>query len=182
MNRILLLAMFIFLSIVSYAADVPLQCDPAASSSQSASSPAPSSPSAASTSQTNEEVIFFVVTASTNTPAVCYAVRHSGTVIKQMGATRLQMRSGQTAPAVQQGSIPASVSEKIFSDVEAAMPLSALPKEFCAKSVSFGTSQYVFFKGEKSPDLCGHGNDKKQALKGDFSNIMSDAKFEPAKP
>jgi hypothetical protein len=62
------------------------------------------------------------------------------------------------------------------------MPLSKLPKTACAKSVSFGTSQYVFFKGERSPDLCGYGDEKVATLKGDLAKIMSTASFPPAKP
>ncbi|MFZ0478878.1 MAG: hypothetical protein WAL71_06990, partial [Terriglobales bacterium] len=153
MKRIFVLAMFMFLSIVClgivcYAAEAPLQCASAVASESAAAAQSPSSQSAAA-SQSNDDVIFFLISASTNTPAVCYTVSRSGTVIKQTGASRFQRAPGQAVPAVRQGSIPASVAEKIFSDVESAMPLSALPKEFCAKSVSFGTSQHVFFKGEK---------------------------------
>lgn len=177
MKHVLLLAVFIFLNIVCYAAEVPLQCAPAPSSSQ----PAKSSQSVPS-QLNNEEVIFFLVTRSTNTPAYCYALARSGAVIKKTGASRFQTRPGQPVPSEQKGSMPASQADQIFSDVEAAMPLSALPKTPCAKSVSFGTSQYVFFKGEKTPDLCGHDNEKIEALKGDLAKIMSTAKFAQAKP
>ena len=85
-------------------------------------------------------------------------------------------------PSDQSGSISGSLAGKIFGDVEAARPLSELPKTRCAKSVSFGTSRFVFFKGEKSPDLCGFDSEKIEMLKGDLAKIMSTARFEPAKP
>jgi len=163
MKRLFVLAMFIFMNFVCVA-ETPRGC---------ASAP---------TSQSSDEVVFFQITRSTNTPPVCYTVTHSGTVIKETGATRFQRRPGQPVPFDQQGNIPASLAEKIFGDVEAARPLSDLPKAHCAKSVSFGTSRYVFFKGERSPDLCGHDNEKIEALEGDLAKIMSAAHFEQGKP
>lgn len=136
----------------------------------------------ASESQSNDDVIFFLVTRSTNTPSYCYTVARSGRVIKETGPSRFQSRPGQAVPSDQAGSISASLAEKVFSDVEAARPLSALPRTRCAKSVSFGTSHYVFFKGEKSPDLCGFDNEKIETLKGDLAKIMSTARFEQAEP
>jgi hypothetical protein len=162
-KRALLLAVMGLASFACCAADVPLGC-------------------AAPNSQSNDEVIFFLVSRSTNTPPYCYTVNRSGTVIKETGASRFQRMPGQAGPSDQPGSISASLAEKIFGDVEAARPLSALPKTRCAKSVSFGTSQYVFFKGEKSPDLCGFDNEKVETLKGDLAKIMSTARFEQAKP
>jgi hypothetical protein len=165
MKSAFVLAVFLFLNFICYAADAPLQC---------ASAPSP---------QSNDEAIFFRITGSTNTPPVCYTVTRSGTVIKETGATRFARRPGEAGPSDQQGSIPVSLAEKIFGDVEAARPFSDLPKAHCAKSVSFGTVQRVFFKGENSPDLsCGRGDEKIETLKGDLAQIMSTAKFEPGKP
>ena len=168
MIRCALLAAIIFPTVICgssfcYAANVPLGC-------------------AAPSSQSNDEVIFFLVTRSTNTPSYCYTVTRSGIVIKETGASRFQNRPGQLEPFDQQGSVSTGLTEKIFGDVEASRPLSALPKTHCAKSVSFGTSQYVFFKGEKSPDLCGFDNEKIETLKGDLAKIMSTARFDQAKP
>ena len=136
----------------------------------------------ASTSQSEDDVIFFLVSRSTNTPPYCYTVTRSGVVIKETGASRFQTGPGPREPFDQSGNISASLAEKIFGDVETARPLSGLPKERCAKSVSFGTSQYVFYKGERSPDLCGFGNGSVETLKGDLAKIMSTARFEQAKP
>ncbi len=40
-----------------------------------------------------------------------------------------------------------------YSDLEAAMPISALPRERCIKSVSFGTTTTIAFGKGESPDL-----------------------------
>lgn len=155
-------ATLLLMTFICHAAQTPLQC---------ASAP---------TSQSND-VIYFRVTASTNTPPVCYTVSRSGTVIRETGPSRFQATSGPPGHSDLQGSIPASLAKEIFGDVEAAMPLSSLPKTRCAKSVSFGTSRHVFFNGEKSPDLC--GNDAKiEMLKSDLAKIMSSASFEQSKP
>ena len=165
MKSAFVLAVVIVSNIICYAAEAPTQC---------AGAPSPLS---------NDEVIFFRITGSTNTPPVCYTVTRTGTVIKETGASRFARRPGEAGASDQQASIPASLAEKIFGDVEAARPFSELPKAHCAKSVSFGTVQRVFFKGENSPDLsCGRGDEKTETLKGDLAQIMSTARFAQAKP
>ena len=42
---------------------------------------------------------------------------------------------------------------KLFSDVAAAMPLTALPVRHGMRSASFGTQTCVAYRGQKSPDL-----------------------------
>src|ERR1051325_11677971 len=50
--------------------------------------------------------------------------------------------------------MPLELVQKFFSDLRAARPLSQLELETpCAKSISFGTSTYISYKGELSPDL-----------------------------
>lgn len=49
--------------------------------------------------------------------------------------------------------IPAKTAGKLISDLDAVMPLSGLVRLGCAKSVSFGTSTYVTYKGQTSPDI-----------------------------
>ena len=84
MIRCALLAAIIFPTVICgssfcYAANVPLGC-------------------AAPSSQSNDEVISFLVTGSTNTPSYCYTVTRSGIVIKETGASRFQNRPGQLEP------------------------------------------------------------------------------------
>jgi hypothetical protein len=65
--------------------------------------------------------------------------------------------------------IPAETAGKLISDLEAAMPLSGLAGTGCAKSVSFGTSTFVTYKGQTSPDIqCMKSED----LKKDIAVIM----------
>lgn len=91
----------------------------------------------------------------------------------------LQKRQGRPAISDEQGIITAALAEKLFADAEAAMPLSGLPVAHCAKSVSFGTSRYIWFRGEKSPDIsCASRNEKVASLKYDFAKVMSAATFE----
>ena len=161
MKRVFVLAALIFLNFVCVA-ETPHGC------------------ASAATSRSDEEQVFLQDSGSTNTAPFCYAVTRSGTVAKRTGATVLQKRQGTPVPPDEQGIVPASLAEKLFGDVEAAMPLSALPTTRCAKSVSFGTYRYVWFKGEKSPDLCGRGNEKVAALQQDFARVMTTAVFEHA--
>ncbi len=130
----------------------------------------------APSSASNEDVIFLQDSGSTNTPAVCYSITRSGSVIKRTGATVLQRRQGKPDSSEERGSIPVSLAKKLFSDVEAAMPLSELPVMHCPKSVSFGTSRFISFKGEKSPDIsCGRVNERIATLKSDFTEVVSAA-------
>jgi hypothetical protein len=161
MMRIFLLALFLCL-------------DPALSLAV----PPPPGCASAGVSQSEQGAIFFEDSGSTNTAGFCYTVTRSGKVLKRTGTTVLQRRQGRPAISDEQGSLPASLAERLFSDVEAAMPLSGLPVAHCVKSVSFGTSRYVWFEGQKSPDLCGRGNAQVELLKDDFAKVMSAATFE----
>jgi hypothetical protein len=52
--------------------------------------------------------------------------------------------------------VPMAVTTKFFTDLQAAMPLKVHPMIHCMKSVSFGTSLFVWWKGARSYDLtCG---------------------------
>ena len=44
-------------------------------------------------------------------------------------------------------------SRQLFHDLAAAMPLSRLPAGHGVKSVSFGTSTFIVYKGQRTPDL-----------------------------
>jgi len=140
--------------------------------------PPPPGCASATVSQSDQDAIFLQDSGSTNTPAFCYTVSRSGKVVKRTGTTVVQRSQGRASPSDEQASIPAPLAEKLFADVEAAMPLSGLPVARCVKSVSFGTSRYVWFKGKRSPDLCGGGSEKVAALKDEFAKVMSAASFE----
>jgi hypothetical protein len=61
--------------------------------------------------------------------------------------------------ALQQGDVaarkrvPAALVARFFADLRAAGPLDALPAVHCMKSVSFGSSRSIGYRGKMSPDL-----------------------------
>jgi hypothetical protein len=163
-----LIAFLVISPLLCLAAPMPPDC---AAAPGSASNPR---------SESNEDTIFLQDSGSTNAAGFCYIVTRAGNVTKKTGATILQRRQGRPNPSEQSGSIPVSLAKKLFADVEAAMPLSKLPVIHCPKSVSFGTSRFISFKGEKSSDVsCARGNEKIAALKTDFAEVASAADHQP---
>lgn len=49
--------------------------------------------------------------------------------------------------------IDRTTAAKFFADAQAGMPLSKLQAAPCMKSASFGTSTFVWWRGQRSPDL-----------------------------
>jgi hypothetical protein len=65
----------------------------------------------------------------------------------------------------------------LMADLKAAGPLNKLPVPHCMKSVSFGTSLFIEYKGARSPDLsCPQPDPRMAALKKDAMEIMNAAK------
>lgn len=60
--------------------------------------------------------------------------------------------------------IPRSLTTKFFRDIRAAMPLSQLPTIACLKSASFGTSTFITFGRERSPDVSCAGRDSRTLI------------------
>lgn len=72
------------------------------------------------------------------------------------------------------GRVTADQAQKFFSDLQAAGSLRALPTAPCAKSISFGTSTFVWWKlGGRSPDLSCPTNKAGAALAYDVSAIAN---------
>jgi hypothetical protein len=80
-------------------------------------------------------------TGSTNTAGYRIVVQRSGSAEYIAGATRAT------------GNVPADTVAKFFDDIGNAMPLSKLPIAPCMKSASFGTSRFVWWHGQRSPDI-----------------------------
>jgi hypothetical protein len=80
---------------------------------------------------------------------------------------------GQTAERVQR-KVPDALLRRFYADLEAAQPLSALPAEHCAKSVSFGTTTIVELGTERTPDIsCPNArNPNTKALMQDVGEIV----------
>jgi len=98
------------------------------------------SPAPAPTPPADAAVI--VNSGSTNLSGYKIVVRQNGlaTVITDGGASRDQ----QLKPAT---------SAALFMDLAAATPLKNLETEPCMKSASFGSSTYIQYKGQRTPDV-----------------------------
>lgn len=111
---------------------------------------------------------------STNSNAFRMLVEPSG---KTQSKVVHRGREGQTAesPAAAVGSIPAALAERLYSDLQAAWPLSSLPPQHCLRSASFGTRLTIEFDGQMTPDLsCGRITDPKvRALAQDAREIVA---------
>lgn len=67
---------------------------------------------------------------------------------------------------------------RFMEDMKAAAPLSALPSHHCMKSVSFGSSMFIEFEGDRSPDLScpGQPDPRAAALQKDANEILRAAR------
>jgi hypothetical protein len=106
-------------------------------------------------------------TGSTNIPGMNVKLENSGT------AAMVERRGGAT----QKISLKKEVCDRFLEDLKAAGPLNALPARHCMKSVSFGTSLFIEYKGVRSPDLsCQQSDARAVALRKDATEILSMAK------
>jgi len=110
---------------------------------------------------------------STNTSGFRILVERSGrtqsmVVPREPGPQPIEL------PVTTVGTIPAALAQQLYSDLEAAWPISSLPKPHCPKSASFGTVRIIEFDSQKTPDLnCGDGkNAKLRALAHDAQEIV----------
>jgi hypothetical protein len=98
---------------------------------------------------------------STNTAGYRIVVARSGDAEYVAGSARAT------------GAIPISLAARFFTDLSHAMPLAGLPVERCMKSVSFGTSLYVWWHGSRSPDVSCSGDAGETALASDAASIAA---------
>jgi hypothetical protein len=110
---------------------------------------------------------------------------NSGAIIVSTGSTntlgyRISVGSnGKVWYAVaghagQRSSLARTMTDKFIADLHAAMPLTVLPVARCPKSASFGTSLYVWWHGQRSPDLsCPSGDARARALHDDAMQIAT---------
>jgi hypothetical protein len=83
-------------------------------------------------------------------------------------------RAGEKPAAAENKHIPTALVRRFYADLEAARPLSGLPKHGCMKSASFGSTLMIEFSGQSTPDLsCGdHGDARLKALIQDSGEIV----------
>jgi len=110
-----------------------------------------------------------VNTGSTNTTGYTIWVQPSGKAryaIQRGQGNDIQAMAHPTA-----GRISTAQSKKLFQDLAAAGPLSALPARRGMRSASFGTVTYIYYKDSRSPDLTLGGDLRVDALKADIAAI-----------
>jgi hypothetical protein len=107
--------------------------------------------------------------------------------IDEVGNATVEQRGSEP----QSTKLAAELCQRFIRDVKAAGPLSALPPQHCPKSVSFGSSLYVAFNGDRSPDIsCSPQKDPRSAaLQKDANEILATvrkqlgiSRFGPVRP
>ncbi|MBV9501037.1 MAG: hypothetical protein JO138_16830 [Acidobacteriaceae bacterium] len=118
--------------------------------------------------------VLIVNSGSTNTAGFRIVVERSGQA--RYTATRRRFSAqDHEAPSTVQKQVPHALLQRLYSDLDAAKPLSALPEPRCMKPASFGFILTVEFNGEKTPDLSCGGDDNTpmQALIRDVKEISA---------
>jgi hypothetical protein len=149
--------------------DSPLPASPAppvpAGSAMPAASPMPGRPAsdAAVTTANDPTLAVIVNSGSTNIPGYTLRVRDDGwTTLEQSGAT-------------QHKRVDKALATRFFADLNAAGPLSALPRAMCMKSASFGSVTTVAYRGARSPDVSCPSSSSAQTALGADVNALRDA-------
>lgn len=111
---------------------------------------------------------------STNTAGFRIVVERSGNAEFTPAPRRSGPDSGAKAEPKSR-KVPDALVHDLYSDLDAAKPLSSLPAPRCMKSASFGTKLTIEFGAEVTPDLsCGDGgNEKLKALIRDANQIVA---------
>ena len=80
----------------------------------------------------------------------------------------------QQADAAVRKQVPLGLVKRFFADLRAAGPLDKLPRAACMKSVSFGSSTQVAYRGKTSPDLtCPSASPAERALAVDADALAA---------
>jgi len=96
---------------------------------------------------------------STNTNGFRILVEPSGRT-QSIVVPRIPQGPPVELPITTVGKIPSALARRLYSDLEAAWPLSSLPPAHCLKSASFGTRLTIEFADQTTPDLsCGNITD-----------------------
>lgn len=96
-----------------------------------------------------DDNIEIVNSGSTNTAGYTITLQRTGTVTWTV-SSRFRPNSPASSNTTQ---ISSTRMASIFQAVEAASPLSQYQPVFCVKSVSFGTTLHLQYRGQQSPDL-----------------------------
>lgn len=97
------------------------------------------------------------------------------TVTKTKGTYHMSSVSNGGKDSSTDSGMPSGVQplvSRLFADLNAAMPLTSLPARHGMRSASFGTSTFITYKGQKSPDLTFATDPRATALKADIAAII----------
>jgi len=100
-------------------------------------------------------------TGSTNTSGYRIVVQRNGNAEYITDVTRAKAQ------------LPTSIGSKFFGDLHAAAPLQNLQHAACMKSISFGTSLFVWWNHSRSPDLSCPADARGRALASDARAVAS---------
>ena len=107
-----------------------------------------------------EETVTIENSGSTNTSGYQIAV-----------STRGRAAFHETGEGRHACTLSKEVTAKLFTDLAAAMPLTALPVRHGMRSASFGTQTYLTYRGQRSPDLTFPSGPRAIALHDDILAI-----------
>jgi len=100
-------------------------------------------------------------TGSTNSIGYRIVIESNGSAEYVNGSTRAK---AHVAPAV---------ASKFFADMRSAMPLSRVHVEQCMKSASFGTMTFLWWRGQRSPDISCPGGTMSTRLNDDAAAVAA---------
>ena len=110
-------------------------------------------------------------TGSTNTVGYRIVVEPSGRAEYVQGSARAT------------GQISSQLAAKFFADLKAGMPLSTLRAFPCMKSASFGISFFLWWRGQRSPDIsCSGDSSAVTALNDDVGAIATSLHVAAGRP
>ena len=122
------------------------------------------------TAKAKTDSVVIVNSGSTNFAGYRIVVEKSGNAEYTATPRRYGPQSQGAAGPVRK-KVPRPLLQRLYSDLGAAKPLSALPEAHCMKSASFGSTLTVEFNGQKTPDLsCGDGGS------AEMENLARDVK------
>ncbi|HEY6236916.1 MAG TPA: hypothetical protein VIW69_17575 [Candidatus Elarobacter sp.] len=126
--------------------------------------PSGSPPVPAARVPTAADEALIVNSGSTNSAGYRLRVYADGTTALQQGDAAVRKH------------VSLALVQRFFADLRAAEPLDALPRAACMKSVSFGTSTQIGYRGKLSPDLsCPSASSTARALAVDADALAAAA-------
>ena len=112
-----------------------------------------------------EDTVTIENSGSTNTTGYQITVSSGGSASYLETNTRSTSPENLLTPRIQ--ALSKTITTKLFTDLAAAGPLASLPIRHTMQSVSFGTSTFVTYHGQRSPDLTAPASPQAMALRED---------------